>query len=122
MTSLGPVNLRSEFLWAELVGPEEHKTATLLLNGERYLHLPEANLSAEISENAVEISTDVFARQVTLTMVDVTGAVYEDNHFDMVPGQRRRIGVLNDAGGGTLQVRALNAAPLVLSWSAEGAR
>jgi hypothetical protein len=118
MTPLGPINLRSEFLWAELVGSGERQTASLLLIGERYLHLPEAQLSVAASESAVEISTDVFARQVTLTMEGVTGAVYEDNYFDMVPGQHRRVAVLDDAGGKMLQVRALNATPSVLSWGA----
>ena len=47
-------------------------------------------------------------------MQGVTGAVIEDNFFDMVPGQKRTITVINPAGGRIVTVGALNAEPVRL--------
>jgi hypothetical protein len=109
-TDLGPINLRSEFLHAAFAGKE----ATYLLIGERYLHLPSAKIAARITDKGIEVSTDIFARQVTVEMRGVTGAVFEDNFFDLPPGSKRTIRILNPAGGRELLVRALNAEPVRL--------
>ena len=89
--------------------------ATLLLAGERHLHLPQATLTANGHGDAIEITTDTFARQVTLEMLEgdanVTGAVFEDNFFDMVPGERRVVAIRYAAGGNAVRVQALNAKP-----------
>ena len=107
-TDLGPVYLRKEFLYATL-GERE---ATYLLIGERYLHLPNAKLTARAVGDKIEISTNFFARTVSLEMHRVTGAVFEDNFFDMVPGQKRTISVMNPAGGRAVTIAALNAKPV----------
>lgn len=44
----------------------------------------------------------------------MSGAVFDDNFFDMVPGQMRDIGVLDAAGGKRVRVQALNAEPLTV--------
>ncbi|MHC4591586.1 MAG: glycoside hydrolase family 2 protein [Planctomycetota bacterium] len=51
---------------------------------------------------------------LALEMEGVTGAVFDDNFFDMVPGQTRDIGVLDAAGGKRVTVRALNAEPVTV--------
>jgi beta-mannosidase len=107
-TDLGAIYLRKEFLHATL----GERDATYLLIGERYLHLPKATLMACVVDNRIEISTNVFARTVTLEMKGVTGAVFEDNFFDLVPGQKRTISVMNPAGGKTVTVAGLNAEPV----------
>lgn len=111
-TELGEISLRSQFLHAAFAGQE----STSLLIGERYLHLPSARLSASLAGGCVEIGTDAFARQVTLEFTGVTGAVFEDNFFDLIPGQKRTIAVRNAAGGSALTVRALNSEPIHLVW------
>ena len=70
-------------------------------------------------KHQVEITTDKFARQVTLQFDGVTGAVFEDNFFDLIPGQKKTVAILNAAGGRQLTVRALNAEPNVLAWEGE---
>ncbi|MCX6906117.1 MAG: hypothetical protein NTW03_22085, partial [Verrucomicrobia bacterium] len=86
-TGLGEISLRSEFLHATFAGHE----ATCLLIGERYLHLPAAHLTVRQANDHIEITTDGFARQVELQWDGVTGAVFEDNYFDLVPGQTRSL-------------------------------
>ena len=104
-TDFGPISLRSEFLHASFADED----TTYLLIGERYLHLPEAHLSAHSVGSVIKISTDVFARQVTLEMAGATGAIFEDNFFDMVPGQTREIAVIETADGSLVNISALNA-------------
>ncbi len=40
------------------------------------------------------------------------GALFEDNYFDMAPGQRRTVAVIDPAGGSRLTVRACNSDPV----------
>jgi beta-mannosidase len=110
-TDLGPINLRGEFLKAEFGG----QSVTYLLMGERYLHLPKPGLSAEQIGGKIKVSTKAFARQVTLEAQGVTGAVFEDNFFDMAPGQNRSIRIINSAGARELQVRAVGAKPITVT-------
>ncbi len=107
-TDLGPIYLRNELLYATFVDKE----ASYLLTGERYLHLPNAKLTARAVDDRIEITTDAFARTVTLEMDGVTGAVFEDNYFDMAPGRKRTIDVINRAGGRVVTITALNAKPV----------
>ena len=101
---LGPISLRHEFLEARLGALE----ATHLLTAERYLVLPRARLSARAVAGGIEIATDVFARQVGLAMEGVSGAVFEDNYFDLAPRGRRTVAVVDPAGGHEVTVRCLN--------------
>ena len=111
VTPFGPISLREEFLQAEFAGRE----AIQLLFGEKYLHLPKAALTAKLAGDAIEISTDAFVRQVILTAEDVTGAVFEDNYFDLAPGGRRSVRILNAAGASRITVKGLNAAAVALA-------
>ncbi len=84
-------------------------TATLLLAPERRVHLPPATLRACRDGSAVILSTDCYCRQVRL---EADGPLLvEDNYFDLLPGETRRIGIVDAAGSRTLIARALNAAP-----------
>jgi hypothetical protein len=98
--------------------PQHHRghESTCLLTGERYLHLPTAHLATHPTGGGIEITADTFARQVTLEFDGVTGAVFADNFFDLIPGQKRTIAVLKAADGAALTVRALNADPIRLAW------
>jgi hypothetical protein len=108
LADLGILSLREEFLRASFNG----HAATLLLAAERYLHLPQSRLRAQLRGGAIEISTDVFSRQVTLEIAGAVGAVFEDNYFDMVPGESRTVKILNDGGGRAVGIRALNSDPV----------
>ena len=108
LTGLGEISLRSEFLRATFSGRE----ATSLLIGERYLHLPRAHLTVRKQNGRIEIATDVFARQVELRFDGIAEAVFDDNCFDLAPGQKRTIAVVGTASGRNLEVRALNANPV----------
>jgi beta-mannosidase len=109
--SLGFINLRGEFLQARLNDCE----STLLFKGERYLHLPQAKLSAALQDQTLNLTSDVFSRQVALTIPGISGAIFEDNYFDLAPGQTRQIQIMNSAGGRRVQISALNADEISLN-------
>lgn len=112
LTPLGDITLRSEFLHAAVAGHE----ATCLLIGERYLHLPQAHLTVQKKGDRVEVATDVFAKQVVLEFDGPGGAVFEDNYFDLPPGQTRTISLVNAAGTGQVTARAVNAEAATVAW------
>lgn len=111
-TKLGEISLRSQFLHATFAGHD----ACCLLISERYLHLPETHLGVRRVKNQLEITTDNFARQVTLRFDGVSGAVFEDNFFDLLPGQKKTVGIVSAASGRRLTVCALNAESVAMSW------
>lgn len=100
LDKLGFLSLREEFLRATFDG----RDATLLLNPERYVHLPHPKLQVRRVGDSIEVRTDVFARQVTF---EAEGALFEDNYFDMAPGQTRTVKILSTPAG-AITVRAIN--------------
>jgi hypothetical protein len=110
-TELGEISLRTQFLHASFTG----RDTSLVLIGERYLHLPTAKLRASIVGNMVTITTDVFARCVSLEAPETVGAVFEDNFFDLRPGQTRTVKIIHPAGSNKVIVKALNTEPVDLT-------
>jgi beta-mannosidase len=102
--ALGPISLRHEFLEARLGALQ----ATYLLIGERYLALPRARLGAAAVAAGIEVATDAYARQVSLAMEGVSGAVFEDDYFDLPPHGRRTVAVIDPAGGHSVVVSCVN--------------
>jgi len=109
---LGPVSLRHEFLEARLGA----LSATHLLIGERYLVLPRARLGARAVQGGIEVVTDAFARQVSLAVEGTSGAVFEDNYFDLPPHGRRTVAVVDRAGGASVSVSCLNGETQHVAW------
>lgn len=100
---LGPLVLRHECLAATFAG----SVVTHLLIGERYLHLLPAHLQVvPTGDGRIELTTDVFARQVALEIPGRPDTLFEDNYFDMAPGQRRTIAVWGEPRD--VRVQALN--------------
>ena len=107
-SELRTIVFNKEFLVAEFNG----QIQTLLLNGERYLQLPEANLSVRTTNDGIEISTDKYARQVCLENPEGTGDIFEDNYFDLIPGQTKKIRTKPVIKSQKILINSLNAAPV----------
>jgi len=109
-TELGEISLRTQFIHASWAGRE----ASLVLIGERYLHLPQAKLQARITDSVVTLTSDTFARTVCLE-TEAVGTVFEENFFDLRPGQSRTVKIIHPAGSHKVTVKALNAEPIHLT-------
>ncbi|MBW7458684.1 hypothetical protein K0U00_32035, partial [Paenibacillus sepulcri] len=61
---------------------------------EKHLKFPEARLNMEINGNYLMLTTDRFARSIELggsDEGDEFGWLFEDNYFDLLPGEEKRI-------------------------------
>ncbi len=76
---------------------------------ERHLYFPDARLSLHVSGDCLEISTDKFARCVELSGDedgDAFGWRFEDNFFDLLPFETRRVRISGRHKKGTLSAKA----------------
>jgi hypothetical protein len=106
--ALGPIRVRDELLQASFAEQE----ATYLLVGERHLHLPRARLGVRKMHGRIEVSTDIFGRQIVLEAPGAHGALFEDNYFDLAPGQTRVVNIVDHVETSEIVVRAYNADPV----------
>ncbi|WP_197231898.1 beta-mannosidase [Novipirellula artificiosorum] len=75
---------------------------------ERRLTFPEAKLKVEVREGALVLTTDQFARCVTLTgdaQGDPFGWFFEDNYFDLLPGEEKVVRLLGQHDEGRLTAK-----------------
>lgn len=76
---------------------------------ERRLAFPNAKLDVRVENSALVISTDKFARSVTLegdAFGDAFGWFFEDNYFDLLPGEVKSVRILGHHGRGRVTARA----------------
>jgi beta-mannosidase len=76
---------------------------------ERHMAFPEARLDVSISGRELTIRTDRFARCVELSgddHGDEFGWFFDDNYFDLLPGEERKVRILGRHGQGTIKARA----------------
>jgi hypothetical protein len=75
---------------------------------ERQIVFPEAKLDVHIEDGALVITTDRFARSVVLegdADGDPFGWLFEDNYFDLMPGERKVVRVLGRHDRGRITAR-----------------
>ncbi len=83
--------------------------ATALADIERRIDFPAAKLDVQVRDGALVITTDKFARAVTLTGDaggDAFGWFFEDNYFDLVPGETKTVRILGEHRAGQITARA----------------
>lgn len=76
---------------------------------ERHLQFPEAKLSLEIKQGVLTITTDQFARCVELTGSndgDDFGWIFEDNYFDLLPGENKKVKLFTEQPSGSIKAKA----------------
>jgi beta-mannosidase len=75
---------------------------------ERRLTFPDAKLDVKVKEGALIITTDKFARSIQLdgdAKGDPFGWFFEDNFFDLMPGETKIVRILGDHAEGRITVR-----------------
>ena len=76
---------------------------------ERRLTFPDAKLGVQIKNGSLVVSTDKFARCVTLdgdADGDAFGWFFEDNYFDLLPGEEKAVRILGDHAQGRITAKA----------------
>ena len=75
---------------------------------ERRLNFPDAVLTMKVEQGVLVISTDKFARAITLegdAAGDTFGWIFEDNYFDLLPGEIKRVRILGAHGEGRVTAK-----------------
>jgi hypothetical protein len=75
---------------------------------ERRLNFPEAKLDVKVEKDTLVITTDKFARSVQLegnAGGDAFGWFFEDNYFDLMPGETRVVRILGQHTEGRITAR-----------------
>lgn len=83
--------------------------ANALADIERRLTFPDAKLEMDVVDGALRITTDKFARAVHLegdADGDAFGWFFEDNYFDLLPGEEKVVRILGSHGKGRISARA----------------
>jgi hypothetical protein len=76
---------------------------------ERRVTFPDARLGVQIQDGALVLRSDKYAKTVTLegdANGDAFGWFFEDNYFDLMPGEQRRVRVLGRHDEGKITVKA----------------
>jgi hypothetical protein len=84
-------------------------TAHCLGDIERRVRFPDARLDVSVRDGALAIRSDKYARTVTLegdAGGDAFGWFFEDNYFDLMPGEGKTVRVLGDHTEGRVTVKA----------------
>jgi hypothetical protein len=101
---------REHVLFATLTGAGGRviARASTLTDIERRVAFPEAKLTVKLIDGALAVTTDKFARTVTLegdADGDPSGWFFEDNYFDLLPGEVKTVRVLGGRQQGRITVR-----------------
>ena len=104
LTVFGEMVKRSEFLTARFGG----QTVSQLLYPEKFLLLPDAIIKAEKTSGGIVLSSDKFVKDVALSIPGTSGAVFNDNYFNLLPGIKMQVKILDNAGGRKLIVKGIN--------------
>ena len=97
-------------LYARVDGPDGALIARtqVFADVERQMVFPEARLNVQVEDGALVIRTDRFARSVVLqgdAEGDAFGWLFEDNYFDLMPGERKVVRVLGHHDRGRITAR-----------------
>lgn len=101
---------KEHILFATLTGPDGEVLArtNAFADIERRLEFPDARLDVQVVDGALVVRTDHFARCVTLSgdaNGDPSGWFFEDNYFDLLPGETRTVRILGSHDAGTITAR-----------------
>jgi len=101
---------REHILSATLSGPAGNIIARTvsLTDIERHITFPDARLNVKVKGNALEITSDKFAHTVVLEgndNGDTFGWMFEDNYFDLIPGETKIVKILGKHKAGNITAK-----------------
>jgi hypothetical protein len=102
---------KEHILFATLINDNNQviARANALADIERRLIFPDAKLNIKVENNALVISTDKFARNINLegdSNGDSFGWFFEDNYFDLLPGEVKTVRIFGKHTKGKISAKA----------------
>ena len=105
------IRKRSEFLVARF----DDQVKTHLLWPEKFLKLKNGEIIAQYDNDELILESDTYIKSVELTIPEVSGAVFNDNYFDLFPGQIKRVRIIEQKNGKQIWIKGLNSNVEVIS-------
>ena len=88
---------------------------------ERHITFPDAKLNVKVNGKELEIMADKFARTITLagnSDGDELGWFFDDNYFDLMPGEKKIVRILGKHSKGTIYIKPwYSSEGVTLKWS-----
>lgn len=107
------IQKRKEFLVARF----GQQVKSHLLWPEKYLQLKPGEIRAILKNDNLIFESDTYIKSVELSIPGVSGAVFSDNYFDLVPGEMKQVILHESMGGKQIKVKALNSNDEVISFN-----
>ena len=104
LTQFGEIQKRNEYL----TGRFGNQTVSQLLYTEKFLNLPDAEIQIEKTSDGIILKSDKFVKEVALTITNSSGAVFDDNYFNLLPGEAKHVKILDSAKGTSLKAKGVN--------------
>ncbi|MFC2115086.1 glycoside hydrolase family 2 protein [Bacteroidota bacterium] len=101
---------RNEFLLARYAD----QVKTHLLFPEKFLKLENGTITATYDNGELMLESDTYIKAVELSIPDVSGAVFNDNYFDLFPGQIKQVSIIEQKDGKQIRIQGLNSEVEVL--------
>ncbi|MEI7422294.1 MAG: glycoside hydrolase family 2 protein [Prolixibacteraceae bacterium] len=105
------IGKRDEFLVARMGS----QVVSHLLWPEKYLKLKEAEIKCTVINNEIILSSSVFVKDVAFLIPGTSGAIFGDNYFNLIPGETKKIKIIDSKGGKTLEIKGLNSSKITLN-------
>ena len=104
LTQFGEIVKRGEYL----TGKFGNRTVSQLLWTEKFLSLPDATIVMEKSAGGVVLRSNKFVKDVALSIPNISGAVFDDNYFNLLPGVGKYVKITDSAGGKSIMAKGVN--------------
>lgn len=104
LTQFGEIVKRGEYL----TGKFGNQTVSQLLWTEKFLSLPEATISMEKTPGGIVLRSTKFVKDVALEIPNTSGAFFDDNYFNLLPGVSKYVKIIDSADGKNITAKGVN--------------
>ena len=112
LTQFGEIQKRNEYL----TGRFGNQTVSQLLWTEKFLNLPDASIQIEKTTDGIILKSDKFVKDVALTIPNTSGAVFDDNYFNLLPGEAKHVKILDSANGTIIKAKGVNSSEVEINF------
>ena len=95
---------RNEFLVARL----GEQVKSHLMYPEKFLKLKDGTIRVEVEKDMLILESETFIKSLELSLPGVSGAIFSDNYFDLIPGYKKQVSIVEKKDGTKVRIKGLN--------------
>ncbi len=112
LTQFAEIQKRNEYLTCRF----GNQTVSQLLWTEKFLNLPDASIQLEKTVDGIILMSDTFVKEVALTIPNSSGTVFEDNYFNLLPGEAKHVKISDSANGTSIKAKGVNSTEVEINF------